>query len=31
MRLVDAIAFVCAHDDYHMARMTELVKKFGGA
>ena len=31
MRLVDAIAFVCAHDDYHLARMTELVKKFGGA
>lgn len=30
MRLIDAIAFVCAHDDYHLARMTELVKKFGG-
>ncbi len=28
LRLVDALAFVCAHDDYHMARMGELVRKF---
>jgi uncharacterized damage-inducible protein DinB len=28
MRLVDAVAFVCAHDDYHLARMTELIRKF---
>jgi uncharacterized damage-inducible protein DinB len=29
MRLVDAVAFVCAHDDYHLARIGELVQKFG--
>lgn len=29
LRLVDAVAFVCAHDDYHLARMTELRRKFG--
>jgi len=29
MRLVDAVAFVCAHDDYHMARVGELVRKLG--
>jgi uncharacterized damage-inducible protein DinB len=29
MRLVDAVSFVCQHDDYHMARMTELARKFG--
>lgn len=29
LRLVDAVAFVCAHDDYHMARVGELVRKFG--
>ena len=28
MRLIDAVAFVCAHDDYHLARMTELIAKF---
>ncbi len=29
LRLVDAVAFVCAHDDYHLARMSELKRKFG--
>ena len=29
MRLVDAVAFVCAHDDYHLARIGELVRRFG--
>jgi hypothetical protein len=24
MRLVDAVAFACAHDDYHIARISEL-------
>ncbi len=24
MRLVDAVSFVCCHDDYHMARVSEL-------
>jgi uncharacterized damage-inducible protein DinB len=28
MRLLDAVTFVCLHDDYHLARMTELVRKF---
>jgi len=28
MRLVDAVAFVCAHDDYHLARIAELTRKF---
>ncbi|MCA9244483.1 MAG: DinB family protein [Phycisphaerales bacterium] len=27
MRLVDAVAFVCEHDDYHMARIAELTRK----
>ena len=31
LRLVDAVAFVCAHDDYHLARMSELRGKFGAA
>lgn len=26
MRLVDAVAFVCEHDDYHMARVAELIR-----
>ncbi|MBL8764980.1 MAG: DinB family protein [Phycisphaerae bacterium] len=25
MRLVDAVAFSCEHDDYHLARVTELT------
>lgn len=29
MRLVDAVSFVCAHDDYHLARVAELLRKFG--
>ncbi len=29
LRLVDAVAFVCAHDDYHLARIGELIRKFG--
>lgn len=29
LRLVDAVAFVCAHDDYHLARIAELIRKFG--
>lgn len=28
MRLVDAVAFVCAHDDYHLARIGELIRMF---
>ncbi len=28
LRLIDALTFVCAHDDYHMARIAELIKKF---
>jgi uncharacterized damage-inducible protein DinB len=28
MRLVDAVTFVCLHDDYHLARLTELARKF---
>lgn len=28
MRLIDAVAFVCAHDDYHLARIGELRRKF---
>jgi len=28
MRLVDAVTFVCAHDDYHLARVGELIKAF---
>ncbi|MGD9689465.1 MAG: DinB family protein [Phycisphaerales bacterium] len=26
MRLVDAIAFTCDHDDYHLARMARLMR-----
>lgn len=29
MRLIDAVTFVCLHDDYHLARMTELTRRFG--
>lgn len=28
MRLIDAVTFVCCHDDYHLARMTELLRHF---
>ena len=28
MRLVDAVTFVCAHDDYHLARIGELIGLF---
>lgn len=28
LRLIDALVFVCAHDDYHMARIAELINKF---
>lgn len=28
MRLVDAVTFVCDHDDYHLARISELIKLF---
>jgi hypothetical protein len=28
LRLIDAITFVCLHDDYHLARMTEIAKKY---
>ncbi len=31
MRMVDWLSFVAAHDDYHLARMTELLRMFGGA
>lgn len=31
MRLIDAVTFVCCHDDYHLARMGELMRLFGGA
>jgi uncharacterized damage-inducible protein DinB len=31
MRLVDAVTFVCAHDDYHLARIGELLRLFGAA
>ena len=31
MRLVDAIAFTCEHDDYHLARMSELARLFRAA
>lgn len=26
MRLVDALCFVCEHDDYHLARIGELIR-----
>ena len=29
MRLVDLCHFVAEHDDYHLARITELRRKFG--
>jgi uncharacterized damage-inducible protein DinB len=29
LRLIDAVYFVCCHDDYHLARMSELAKLFG--
>jgi uncharacterized damage-inducible protein DinB len=29
MRLVDCLVFCACHDDYHLARMTELLKLFG--
>ncbi|MGE3110133.1 MAG: DinB family protein, partial [Phycisphaerales bacterium] len=28
MRLVDAVAFTCDHDDYHLARIDELARGF---
>lgn len=28
LRLVDAVTFVCLHDDYHLARIQELKRKF---
>lgn len=31
MRMVDWLWFVAAHDDYHLARMTELLRLFGCA
>src|SRR3990170_4717949 len=31
MNLVDHAFFVAEHDDYHLARMTELLREFGGA
>lgn len=30
MRLVDALTFVCRHDDYHLARIAELARTFPG-
>jgi hypothetical protein len=27
MRLVDAVCFVCLHDDYHLARIGQIVRK----
>lgn len=29
MRQVDWLAFIAAHDDYHLARMTELLQRYG--
>jgi len=29
MRLVDWLTFVAAHDDYHLARIAELIRLFG--
>jgi uncharacterized damage-inducible protein DinB len=29
LRLVDAVYFVCCHDDYHLTRMSELAMLFG--
>lgn len=31
MRMVDWLSFVAAHDDYHLTRMTELLRMFGCA
>jgi uncharacterized damage-inducible protein DinB len=31
MRIVDMAWFVAEHDDHHLARMTELARKLGGA
>lgn len=31
MRLVDCLTFFACHDDYHLARITELVRLFGAA
>jgi hypothetical protein len=31
MRLVDAVQFVCAHDDYHLARVREILRHGHGA
>lgn len=31
MRLVDAACFVACHDDYHLARMSELMRMFGSS
>ncbi len=30
MRLADMLFFQAEHDDYHLARITDLVRKFGG-
>jgi hypothetical protein len=29
MRLVDMLYFQAEHDDYHLARITELIRRFG--
>jgi uncharacterized damage-inducible protein DinB len=29
LRLIDAVTFVCCHDDYHLARISELARAFG--
>ncbi|MBM4118621.1 DinB family protein [bacterium] len=31
MRLVDMLFFQAEHDDYHLARITELIRRFGTA
>jgi uncharacterized damage-inducible protein DinB len=31
MRLVDMLTFQAEHDDYHLARITELIRRFGAA
>lgn len=31
MRLCDMMVFEAEHDDYHLARITELIRRFGGA
>lgn len=30
MRVIDAVSFVCEHDDYHIARIAELARRFAG-